>query len=87
MKAGKVTTNKDDLSLPTNYQGRWAMSYASTMQVGKRFKPCIMIEHRCYVLDRAYSDEGKAMAAAITVYGLLKEEIEQFLRKRRFEEK
>jgi hypothetical protein len=69
------------------------MSYASVISVGKRFKACIVIRDgetsRCFVLDgkgKGYKREEDAMAAAITVFGLLHKTIEEFLRKRGYEE-
>lgn len=70
------------------------MSYASVVPWGNKgkFKPCIVINDgktsRLFVLLEAKpTTEEKAMSQAITVYGLLKRQIEEFMRKRKFEEK
>lgn len=69
------------------------MSYPSTIGDAKNgFRPCIVINDgtsRCFVLPKKFrgkKGEERAYECALTVYGLLQRSIEEFLRKRKFEE-
>lgn len=66
------------------------MSYASVVKNGKGWQAAIVIvddvTSRCFILPRVFMKEEKAMACAVTVHGLLLDQIKTFLRLRKFEE-